>query len=506
MSDVVLQMSLTHASTLGVAARAVADSAGALGLGPVERTHLEAVMSEALTAVIADSFDGSDLIDVNVSLSHEPGKVDIVLKQHGAPSTYVSGELPVRLETLLSLGYADSMTFVSDGLKGSELRISRAINMSTLMADSEFIENAAKDEPADSAVAMSEIVIRPITVDDVIEVARLYFRTYGYTKIGMSWLYEPEVFRHNIETGIHEGMVAALPSGRIVGHTGLLRPTPDSFTASGGPAAVDPAFRQQSIVTLLDEAFMPRIIELGLRGIYVEGVTVHPASQAGARRVGLRETGLVLARQPADVEFLGFDGPRGFRRAMVILYRSFGEPVMETAYVPARYVEVMERIYGEVGLSRTIESDAGRSPTDLAAESRFNTELLAATKHAQIRVVEFGQDFVAALQRLIVRFESERFEAITVHLPLMNPLTAYLGAGLGELGLSFNAVFPEQELGDELVLGVNLFEQDPETIQVASEFGQELCDYVIADRDRVMHTLQARARSRASMSRILDAL
>ena len=88
----------------------------------------------------------------------------------------------------------------------------------------------------------------------------------------------------------------------------------------------------------------------------------------------------------------------------------------------------------------------------------------------------------------------------------MNPLTAYFGAGLGELGLSFNAVFPEQELGDELVLGVNLFEQDPETIQVASEFGQELCDYVIADRDRVMHTLQARARSRASMSRILDAL
>ena len=55
MSDVVLQMSLTHASTLGVAARAVADTAGALGLGPVERTHLEAVMSEALTAVIAGS-------------------------------------------------------------------------------------------------------------------------------------------------------------------------------------------------------------------------------------------------------------------------------------------------------------------------------------------------------------------------------------------------------------------------------------------------------------------
>jgi len=506
VSDVVLKMSLTHSSTLGVAARAVADTVGALGLAPAARTHLEALMSEALTAVIADSFDGSEEIDVDVNVSHEPGRADILLKQRGAPSTYVSGELPIRLETLLSLGYADSMHFASDGIKGSELRISRELTSSTLKDDPSFLEDAEKDDENDLVVATDDMVIRPITGDDVVEVARLYFRTYGYTKIGTSWLYEPDVFRHKIETGIHEGMVAVLPSGRIVGHTGLVRPTSDSFTASGGPAAVDPAFRERGIVTLLDEAFMPRIIELGLRGIYVEGVTAHPASQAGARRVGLRETGLVLARQPADVEFLGFDGPRGFRRAMVILYRSFGEPVAQTAHVPARYVEIMERIYGEVGLSRIIESDAGRTPTDLVSESRFNTELLAATKHAQIRVVEYGQDFVAALQHLIVRFESERFEAITVHLPLMNPLTAYFGAGLGELGLSFNAAFPEQELGDELVLGVNLSEQDPETIQVASDFGKELLDYVIADRDRVTGALQSRARSRASMARILDAL
>lgn len=506
MNNAVLQMSLTHASTLGVAARAVADTAAALGLGAVERTQLEALVSEAMTAVIADSFDGSDVIDVDVCMRHEPGNVDIVLTQRGAPSTYVSGELPIRLETLLSLGYADSMQFVSDGLKGSELRIHREVSTGTLKDDAAFLDDTEKDDALDLLVDIDDIVFRPIVSDDVVEVARLYFRTYGYTKIGMSWLYEPEVFRHKIETGIHEAMVAVLPSGRIVGHAGLVRPTPNSFTASGGPAAVDPAFRQRNIALLLQEGLVARIIEIGLRGIHLEGVTAHSASQATVRKAGLRETGLVLARQPADVEFLGFDGPRGFRRAVVVFYRSFDEPVLKTVYVPARYVEVIERIYGEVGLSRTIESDAGRSPTDLTPESRFNTELLAATKHAQIRVVEYGEDFVAALQRLIVRFESERFEAITVHLPLMNPLTAYFGAGLGELGMSFNAIFPEQELGDELVLGVNISEQDSETIQVASDFGKELLDYIIKDRDRVTTALQSRARSRASMARILDGL
>ena len=506
MSTLVLKMSLTHASTLGVAARAVADTVGALGLGPAERTHLEALMSEALTAVIADSFDGADVIDVDVAVNHEPGSVNIVLQQRGAPSTYVSGELPIRLETLLSLGYADSITFSSDGLRGSELQITREVITRTLKDDPSFVDDAAKDDAADLSIDDEDVVIRPITREDVVEVARLYFRTYGYTKIGASWLYEPEVFQHKIDARLHEGYVAVLPSGRIVGHVGIGRPTADSESASGGPAAVDPAFRKRGIVTRLDEVFYPHIVGLGLRGLYAEGVTAHPASQAAIRRVGLRETGLVLGRQPSDVEFLGFDGPKGFRRAVMVLYRSFGESVVESAYVPARYHDIAARIYGEVGLQRTMHSDAGRPPADLTAQSQFATELLSATKHAQIRVIDYGQDFVEALQRLIVRFESERFEAITVHLPLMNSLTAHFGAGLGELGLSFNAIFPEQDRGDELVLGVNLSEQDRETIHVASDFGQELLDYVIADRDRVTAALQSRARSRASMARILDAL
>ncbi len=190
----------------------------------------------------------------------------------------------------------------------------------------------------------------------------------------------------------------------------------------------------------------------------------------------------------------------------MILYKSFGDPIEEPAYVPARYHDIAARIYGEVGLQRTLRSDAGRPPADLMPQSQIVTELLSATKHAQIRVIDYGQDFVEALQRLIVRFESERFEVITVHLPLMNPLTAHFGAGLGELGLSFNAIFPEQDLGDELVLGVNLSEQDPDSIIVASDYGRELRDYVIADRDRVTGALQSRARSRTSMARILDAL
>lgn len=506
MSTTVLRMSLAHSSTLGVAARAIADTAGSLGLGAIERTQLEALMSEALTAVIADSFDGTDAIDVDVSVSHEPGRIDIELHQRGAPSTYVSGQLPVRLETLLSLGYADSMNFASDGVNGSDLRISRELRTTALIDDAAFIAaTEGADDTDASTIDLDAIEIRDITADDVIEVARLYFRTYGYTKIGSPWIYEPEVFRHRLEAGLHEAVVAALPSGRIIGHTGLLRPSADSPSASGGPMAVDPAFRRQGLAERMAMAFYPRAFaDLGLTGIYGEAVTAHPASQKAARKMGGREVGLILGRQPAELDFQGFEGPAGFRRAVMVLYTSFGTSEPRTAHVPPRYRDIASRIFEAANIPRTVVAEAGRPPADLPAESVFTTELVSATRFAQVSVSQYGVDFVEALQGLILRFQREQFEVVTVHLPLADPLTPIFGAGLSELGLSFNAIFPEQARGDELVLGICSTDQDPETIAVASDYGAELRDFVLEDRDRVTRALQSRARSRATMARILD--
>lgn len=509
MTGVVLRMVLTHSSTLGVAARAVADAAAGLGLSAVERTQLEALLSEALTTVVADSFDGSPTIDVDVSLSHEPGRIDVVVRQRGAPSTYVSGQLPVRLETLLSLGYADSLQFLSDGVRGSELRVSRAIGAGALIDDAGFVaDTEAADERDESGqhANADDVVIRDLGPDDVIEVARLYFRTYGYTKIGSPWIYEPAAFRRRLEEGLHEGVIAVTPTGRVVGHTGILRPTPDSPTATGGPMAVDPLYRQQGLAERMNAVFFPQVASMGLRGITSDVVTAHPASQKAVLRLGGAEVGLVLGRQPAELDFLGFDGPSGFRRAVMVLYLALASSVPAVVHVPARYREITERIYGAAGLPREVLAEPGRPPIDLPSESRFTTELTATTRFAQIDLVEYGADFVSALQGLMLRFEREQFEVITVRLPLADPLTSHFGGGLGELGLSFNAILPEQDRGDQIVLGACFTDQEPETIAVASDLGRELRDFVLADHDRVVASRHARARSRASMARILDTL
>ena len=504
MSEPILRLIIERAAVTGPGARAVADTAAAFGLSAAERTQLEALLSEALAAIVEDSFDGADQINIEISVGYEPGQVDIVVQQHGAPSTYVSGTLPARLETLVNLGYADSVAFASDGVHGSELRISQSLSSGGLVADAGFVSDTETRE--EQVLPVEDLVIRPITPDDVVEVARLYFRTYGYTKIGSPWIYEPEVFRHKLAEHLHEAVVAVTPSGRVVGHTGLLRSSSLSRTASGGPIAVEPAYRQHGLTNQMGAAFFPGVVALGLRGVFGEAVTAHPASQKAALKLGGSEVGLVLGRQPADLEFLGFDGPGGFRRAVMVFYTSFGNSEHETVHVPPRYREFVERIYEKARMPRDVVSDQARPPADLPAESRFSTQLTAETKFARIDVEAYGTDFLSALQGLIKQLERSQFDVITVHLPLSDPLTAYFGAGLGELGLSFNGLFPEQDDGDELVLGICFDLQDPDTIAVASDFGEELKAYVLHDREQIMNSLETRARSRASVARILDAL
>lgn len=504
MSDRILRISVERASAAGPAARAVADTAAELGLSGAERTQLEALLSEAFAAIVEDSFDGADEISIDIEVVHEPGQVDIVVQQHGAPSTYVSGTLPARLEALVNLGYADSVAFASDGVHGSELRISQSLGTGGLVSDAGFVSDTEASE--EQVLPVDDLVIRPITPDDVIEVARLYFRTYGYTKIGSPWIYEPEVFRHKLSEHLHEAVIAVTPSGRVVGHTGILRSSANSPTASGGPIAVEPAYRQHGLTNQMGAAFFPTVATLGLRGVFGEAVTAHPASQKAALKLGGSEVGLVLGRQPADLEFLGFDGPGGFRRAVMVFYTSFGNSELETVHVPPRYREFVERIYEKARMPREVVSDLGRPPADLPAESRFSTQLTAETKFARIDVEAYGSDFLSALQGLIRQLERSQFEVISVHLPLSDPLTAYFGAGLGELGLSFNGLFPEQEDGDELILGICFNLQDPDTIAVASDFGEEMKAYVLDDRAQILTRLETRARSRASVARILDAL
>jgi hypothetical protein len=487
----------------------VEHSADLLGLAPSDRVRLQALVVEVLEAVVKDAFESGEEVDLDLEVAREPGDLKLVLRDRGAPLDFGAG-YPPRVADLIRLGFADGLVFANEGRAGNRTEITKHLKYETVGDDEQFIaETEADPTPAPTVGEDGQVVvdIRAMTPDDVVGVARLFYRCYGYTVAYAPVVYEPERLAELVASGKHLGTVAVSPEGRIVGHLASEVQRPGAITGKIGLLAVDPGYRQHKLSMRIGFAHVTRLIELGFVGQYTEAVTVHLGSQKAALRGGGHEVGLLLAAQSNELDFRGFESDEKARKALLLFYGAFGQTPQRTVYSPPTYREVVQRIYSEGNLPRTVHADFERHPDVADGPSRFRLMLRHETGVAMVFVESYGQDFVGSLQEQVRQLRLNRFELILVILPLGDPATSYFGSGLQEIGLSFSGIYPEYDDGDVLVLqNLNNVEVKPEEINVASDMGTFLRDFVLADYRRAGERLAQLERSRAHMARIYEAL
>jgi hypothetical protein len=481
----------------------VADVAGALGIDLEGRTQLQALTVELVRAVLEDSFREGEPVDLRLIVGQRSGELTLELEHHGAPTSFRRGKLPPRIDALVALGFADTLEVGSSGIDGNRALIRKALPQTSLTDDARFTAETSSDEPPADPTT-EPIDVRVMTPDDVVGVARLYFRTYGYTKLLTPYVYDPDLFTDLLQSGRHLAAVATTSSGRIVGHIGLTREADGRQVGCADTLAVEPAFRQRGLVALLTPTFAQHLVSHDVRGVYGEAVTMHTASQRVALQNGATETGVLLGRQPPEVALEGFDAVDK-RRALILMYQRLIPLAAAHVYVPPAYANVVGSIYGHAGIDRTLSEGSTRHQTDLPPETVFNIEFWSQLKTARICVVEYGADFLKVLQDLFHRLDRDGYELNLLELPLSDPGTAHFGSGLSELGVCFNGVMPD-DAGDQLLLARCVGDLDIDAIAVASEFGTELRDFVVGDYKHVAAQEDMRARTRASMARIYEAL
>lgn len=480
----------------------VSDVAGAAGIDPTGCSQLHALTTELVGAVLEDSFDEGEAVDVLLRVAREPGQLTLAVEHRGAPTSFRRGKLPPRIDALVALGFADALEVGSAGIEGNRALVRKALPMASLTADRAFTDATNSDEVADPA--LEPITARVMTSADVVGVARLYFRTYGYTKILTPWVYDPDLFMELLESKRHLGAVAVTGSGRIVGHVGLTRDAVDRRVGCADTLAVEPAFRERGIVAAMMPLFSQHLSASGVTGLYGEAVTMHTASQRVALAIGGTETGVLLGRQPPEVALEGFEAVDA-RRALVLVYQRLQPLPPAEVYVPPVYSGVVTQVYAHARLNRTVGQASARQPRHLPSSSVFDIEFWSAQRTARIVVTRYGQDFLPVLQDLFHRLDRDGYDLDLLELPLTDPATAHFGAGLGELGMCFNGVMPDDD-GDLLLLARCLGDVDVDSIQVASDFGAMLRDFVVDDYLRVAARADLRARSRAALARIYEAL
>src|SRR5829696_3612999 len=456
-------------------------------LGLIDDEHIEGAVELVCLNVIEHAFGPEEEGSLDVYVLRGAGQVIVAVEDRGLPFDYSrlqSGEDGTVLEELHQA--VDEVRFVNLGRRGNRVELRKHL------PHADVREHLPEDEHRSTleAPAVSEDVpleIRTMRPEESFELSRCVYRSYGYS---YDWdsIYYPDRIRDLQEKGLMRSCVAVTPEGEFVGHLAVSVEKTDSPVGEAGQAVVDPRFRGHRLFPRMKTFMAGRSGELGMYGLYSEATAVHPYSQRGNLQLGARETGFLLGYIPASVSYREIGEDREGRRGSVArFYMRVNDEPERAIYPPAAYLETTRRIIEHNGLRRTVEEDSDSAPPPF---TRMSVNVRRDHNLAFVRVEEPGADLQELVRLRLHELCLHRVDCIYLDLPLSHPATSHTAAGMGDLGFFFGGIIPEAHSG---ALGGDVFrlqylnevEIRADDVRTASEFGQELIEFIFQQKRAV---------------------
>jgi anti-sigma regulatory factor (Ser/Thr protein kinase) len=448
-----------------------------LGLPVPAVDALASAVERVATNVIRHGFDPGEEGSFDVVIRRRPGAVVVSVEDRGLPFDFrsLADGMGSMLGPLTDKGRVDSVHFANLGVAGNQVEIvkrlpSKAPDQTDAMPPETI---APPPAPLDAP-----LVLRLMTPDDAEAVTRCTYRTYGYTAPDAK-LYDAGHLGDLLRGGLYEACVGVTPDGEIVSFLDLERDRPDARVANTGEAMVDPRFRGHALFEKMKRFVNGHAAAKGLLGVYAEAVTVHPFSQKGEIAVGGRETGVHLGDEGSRVLFKGIEaGAEPKRTATVLYYGKVNEGPPRVVHPPARHRKIIQRIYEHGSLLRELGGDAPAA----TARARVKVDVFPDWSEASLTVIDYGPDLPGLVRSHLRELCVRRIDWIGLDLPLNVPGSEEFCSALEALGFFFAGVIPELDGGDVLRLQY-LNDVDPDLEpKIASDFGRELFQYVVAAR------------------------
>jgi anti-sigma regulatory factor (Ser/Thr protein kinase)/RimJ/RimL family protein N-acetyltransferase len=469
----------------GIARSTTRAAALVLGLDDVGADRLADATAQVVDAVAQHAFDDPTEVELSVEVVHRDGAVVVRVDDRGLPFAF-RDEDDVFVRALAEQ-LVDEVHHETRGVEGNRTELVRhfAESPHDIRATSDLTEHL----DAVAAPAASDdvkITVRAMAPGDAEGVARLTWRTYGYTYQHHEF-YRPDLLGQAIRDGAMRSWVGVTDDGEIVGHSALVFDSPDAPVAEGGRAMVDPRFRGHHVMKSLMELRSEHVGELALYGVYADAVTAHTRSQTlyggGADQP---VSGLLLGYLPPTVTFrrIQTDAEAApLRQAVVMSYHPRRAHEELVVYPPAASRDVLRRIYDAYELPRTFAE--GRSPDAPATtiESRVWRDLGSAL----LVVTEPGVDFREAVHTRLRSLGGAGIQVVYADLPLAHPATPTAGAILNDLGFEFGGVIPLLRYGSDVLRLQHLGDLavDRDEIQLVSTMAHELLDFILERREAV---------------------
>jgi RimJ/RimL family protein N-acetyltransferase len=461
----------------------------ACGLRPTAADDLQTaarVVFELITRVNErDGLDGAE-DHLAVEVRRRRGGVSVRIDDRGVP--YELTELERRVEAprkrgglagsdLLSLvsTLVDGFEFQTRGREGNRIELFKRFRRHSVL------EAAITPEPELDPGAEVAVHVRALSQDDAIEFARAVYRSYGYT-YDRDWAYSAEDVQRLLAAGELAGWVGEV-NGRVIGQMALKRNADEPGLGEAGLAMISPRFRRHAVGWQLGMTLVQWALDHGLYGIYANATTAHPYSQRGAAKAGGKEVALLLGYIPAEVAYQDIE-TRPRRVGNMVMYNRLADNPRHPVYAPRRHEAMLRRIFERAGLV----GDFTAPPRSAERPARTELGLEVETDHgiALVHVRSAGDDLADAVREQQRRLRRAQVPIVYCDLDLSSPTTPAASEELAALGFFFGGVVPvDDSRGFRLrIQDTNDSDIRKEDVQLGTEFGAELLDYVWADRQQ----------------------
>ncbi|HET7417864.1 MAG TPA: hypothetical protein VFJ61_09595 [Solirubrobacterales bacterium] len=301
----------------------------------------------------------------------------------------------------------------------------------------------------------------------------------------MRWVYDPAEVGRRIGAGTYVSCVAETPAGELLCHIGMSLAAAGDAVAHSGQAVTLPAARGQHLFTRTKRRLMDWARERGLAGMYSEATAAHPYSQKANIELGAHETGFLLGWIPASVSN-DAAAERSGRQSAALFYTKLNDGHERQVYAPERHRQIVAQTLELCEL----RGELAEPPPDCELGERSELHVAVEADHnlALITVHTPGADLEEAIggERHHL-FHHANLDAVYIDLPLEQPATALAADHLERLGVSYSGIFPNSRTdGDVLRMqSLHRVRVKADDVVVASDHGQELLEYVLADLPQV---------------------
>jgi anti-sigma regulatory factor (Ser/Thr protein kinase) len=466
---------------LPIVLRAVRDVACRYGLDEASVRDLELATEEACHNVIEHAYEPGEEGYYKVKIHREPTCFRITVRDEGMPFNLqrLNEDEPSDIGVRLMRACTDEIRSKYLGKKGKVVELVKNFPFESV-AEVETTSTIGMSSEVDLAPRSEKVTLRLMRSDETISLARLIYRVYGYTYPHED-IYYPEKFASLIESGLVTSCVAVNEEDEIVGHLGVFLETPEDHVGESALAAVDPRYRGRGLFPRMKKMMMGEVASKGILGLYSRAVTVHVASQKSNVKMGAKETGFVLAHSPPTAIFKKMKTEvADIRRTVALFYVPVVPDREQNVFLPHNHQEIINKIYKNAELPRMFKK--ADPEVDLAHHSHIHSHVLPEMASAFLRVNKFGVDFIDELRLQVQDLKERKVELIVLDLPLKDPGTAILCPEIENMHFFFCGIMPEFLDGDSIRLQyLNNVAFDPESVDVYSEFAQEIFDYVVGE-------------------------